>query len=165
MGSGIYKRTEKHIEINRKAHMGQKNRFAWKKGTIPWNKGMKTPQKTLDKLSIIRKGKKHSIKTRKKLADLHRGNKCLFWKGGLTQKNSLIRQSLEYRLWRESVFARDNYTCLWCGQRGGVLHPDHIKPFSLFPELRFAIDNGRTLCKECHKKTDTYGWKLINKKQ
>lgn len=84
------------------------------------------------------------------------------WKGGITPINHLIRTSREYKLWRTAVFQRDKYTCVWCGIKGGngetvVLNADHIKPFYLYPELRFAIDNGRTLCIDCHKTTDTYG--------
>jgi len=62
---------------------------------------------------------------------------------------------------------RDNFTCIWCGIRNeeGLgfsvkLNADHIKPFALFPDLRFELSNGRTLCEDCHKKTDTYGLKV-----
>jgi 5-methylcytosine-specific restriction endonuclease McrA len=78
------------------------------------------------------------------------------WKGGITPLNHKIRTSSLYKKWRQSVFIRDRFTCVWCGQIGGELNADHIKPFSLFPDHRFDIDNGRTLCVPCHKKTDSY---------
>ena len=73
-------------------------------------------------------------------------------KGGISPKNKRIRNSIEMRLWREAVFARDGWTCQECGQWGGYLNAHHIKPFSKFPELRTAIENGITLCKNCHIK-------------
>ena len=64
------------------------------------------------------------------------------WRGGLTIQNELERHCLEYRLWREAVFKRDNFTCTGCDdKRGGNLNADHIKPWALYPELRYAIDN------------------------
>lgn len=78
------------------------------------------------------------------------------WKGGVTSINQKIRASEEYKTWRKDVFKRDKFTCVWCGQVGGVLHADHIKPFSLYPEFRTTLSNGRTLCLACHKKTDSY---------
>ena len=110
-------------------------------------------------------GKKHSLETRKKQSEALKGKKSYLWKGGVTPINEIIRKSVEYKLWRESVFKRDNYACIWCGARSSkgmkvYLQADHIKPFSLFPELRFAIDNGRTLCESCHKTTDTYAGKM-----
>lgn len=143
------------------------------KGQVAWNKGISPSKESRDKMSNAQFGKHLSLKTRrkigeanrgrhlseetrKKLSDRQRGEKSHMWKGGITPINRSIRNSLEYKLWRESVFARDNWTCIWCKERGGKLNADHIKPFSLYPELRFAIDNGRTLCVDCHKKTDTY---------
>lgn len=111
------------------------------------------------------KGKKMSLEYRKKLSISKSGKKHWNWQGGITDINKSIRTSFEYKLWREAVFERDNYTCIWCGVRSGMnskvtINADHIKPFSLYPELRFAIDNGRTLCHDCHRKTDTFGGKI-----
>jgi len=84
------------------------------------------------------------------------GEKNNNWKGGITPANEKIRKSVQYKIWQFAVFSRDNWTCVFCGKRGGDLDADHIKMFAFHPELRFAIDNGRTLCKECHRKTPTY---------
>ncbi len=77
------------------------------------------------------------------------------FKGGITPENHKIRSSIEIRLWREAVFARDAWTCQKCGsmsEKGKAiyLHSHHIKNFAEYPELRFAIDNGITFCKKCH---------------
>ena len=107
------------------------------------------------------KRKPLSEETKRKISKAHTGEKSRFWRGGITPINKKIRASFESKLWRKSVFERDKYTCIWCGQIGGNLEADHIKPFALFPELRFAIDNGRTLCHECHITTDDWGFKII----
>ena len=72
------------------------------------------------------------------------------------------RPQFENRTWIKNIFERDNYTCQHCGVRGGKLQADHIKPYVLCSEEeKWSLDNGRTLCISCHKKTDTYGMKLI----
>lgn len=65
--------------------------------------------------------------------------------------------SVEYKIWRDSVFMRDDFTCQHCGARGVELHADHIKPWAQYPELRYETDNGQTLCVPCHRKTPTWG--------
>lgn len=85
------------------------------------------------------------------------------WKGGHSRNkyggNICAR-------WRKSVFERDDYRCVQCRARCGegkkvILQADHIKPWSLYPDLRFDINNGRTLCVSCHRRTPTYGNKSI----
>lgn len=121
------------------------------------------------------KGKKHSSETKLKmrLAALGRiispehikkisGANNWNWKGGISPENKKIRMSVEFKNWRMSVFRRDEYKCIQCGYsskgtRPSDIHADHIKPFAKYPELRFSMENGRTLCVPCHKKTDTWG--------
>ncbi len=112
------------------------NKTSFAKGFTPWNKGKKCPAIS--------------------------GERSSNWKGGVTPILKRIRNGSEYKLWRDSIFKRDNFSCKECGKIGGELNAHHIKPFAWFPELRFAIDNGVTLCIKCHKKTPTWGSKARN---
>lgn len=138
------------------------------KGNIPWNSGTKGKikansgsfKKGMKSLRGML-GKKHKEESNIKRSLSIGGEKHYNWKGGISSINLKIRHSREYKKWRESVFKRDDYTCVFCKKRGSKINADHIKPFALYPELRLDINNGRTLCEPCHKKTPTYG----NRKQ
>mgnify|MGYP001586935362 CR=1 FL=1 len=105
----------------------------------------------------------HSPATRQKMVAAHRasprrGPENPNWRGGCGRTERKIAMATrEYREWRVSVFARDNHTCTFCHRRGGELHADHIKPWALYPEIRYSEDNGRTLCVPCHRSTPTWG--------
>lgn len=111
--------------------------------------GLSMPQFTFEHINNLR------------LARL--GEKNAAWKGGITPLNKKIRNSKEYDDWRIKVFKRDNYTCVECGSRGVTLNADHIKPFAYYPDLRLVIENGRTLCVPCHRKTDTFAGRGFKK--
>ncbi len=106
------------------------------------------------------KGKKWSQESREKFSLLFRDNNGHNWQGGIEQVNRKERGRIEFRLWREGIYSRDNWTCQKCRVRGYKLHPHHIRNFSQYPELRFVIDNGITFCKGCHLEFHKiYGWK------
>lgn len=102
-------------------------------------------------------GKKQSMETRLKKSKYM---KCIKnnpnWKDGKSHLKKTIRNQImltfDYKLWREEVFKRDNWTCQKCGLRGKRLEAHHIKSWDKFPKLRFYINNGLTLCKRCHIK-------------
>jgi hypothetical protein len=138
--------------------------------------GNKNPAKRLDVREKIsnalkghtppNKGKKMSDGQRKNISDRMSGANSHRWKGGITSLQMQIRNTAEFSLWRKSVYVRDNFSCQKCGCSGGNLNAHHIYNFADYPELRFAINNGITLCKICHKNFHKkYGKKNNTKEQ
>lgn len=130
----------------------------------PSQKGRKWTHEQRERHKVIMSRVPNSMKnpeTVKKFLETKKKNFDI--RGRKTVGRLLIKRSKVYREWRKAVFERDNYTCIDCKKRGGELEAHHIKTFSGFPELRFELSNGSTLCKECHRKTDTYGRYLRKK--
>lgn len=133
---------------------------------------------TKKRLSDVKKGKPKSEETKKKLSlalkgrrAIHReGANCNWWKGGYSSVISLIRKCFKYRQWVSDIFMRDDYVCQNCGVKGGILNAHHIKSFSLIVrennidtvekaiecEELWNLNNGQTLCIDCHRKTDNF---------
>ena len=73
------------------------------------------------------------------------------WQGGKSKIGQKLRNTLEYKIWQKAVYQKNNYICQKCKLTGKKLHAHHVQNFAQFPELRLAIDNGITLCIDCHK--------------
>ncbi len=126
------------------------------KPTKKWNKGLKKEDhealmRIAKRTKEIKAGVKLSLSHRLKISEAHK--KIINWnyKNGAEPENKRIRKSLKYKLWREAVYSRDNYTCQKCKAYGGNLHPHHILNFSEHIRLRFDTKNGVTLCSCCHR--------------
>lgn len=143
-------------------------------------KGQHQPKHTREhnlKISLSGKGKKKpgtSLYLRNKKWWIKENNPS--WKGGISligkKLDKQIRKCFLYRQWRSDIFMRDSYTCVLCGARSGngmavYLQADHYpKMFSVILkeykiktieealncEELWNINNGRTLCINCHKK-------------
>lgn len=93
-----------------------------------------------------------AVRTAKRKAKYHTDEWYKEW--------TATRNSAEVHEWRQNILARDDFTCQICRKRGVKLHVDHIKSFYVYPDLRFDLSNGRTLCIWCHRATPTYGARL-----
>jgi len=134
------------------ARKGSPNKNVFKKGDGSWNKGL-----NISGMS----GKKMTQEHKHKIGEANSGEKSYLWKGGITSENYRARRSAKYNDWRKFVFERDNYTCQDCGSKSikgnrVMLNAHHIKPFSEYTELRTEVDNGQTLCEECHRKVHSF---------
>lgn len=136
-----------------------------KKGGIPWNKGLKG-------VKIGPKGKKWTDERRSQWSEsrkqAYRSGQIVPWNkkyfNGEVSPITIIRHSREYKEFRKRMFQRDNFTCKFCGKRGGHIELDHILPTCLYLHLIMDENNVRTLCISCHRKTETFGLNQYTKK-
>lgn len=152
---------KRHSEETKKL-IGEKSREVW---SNPEYRKRMSDFKKLHPLNywLGKKRPSPSLETRRRMSEAQKrignkppvryGEKNNKWKGGIS-KNCPYKhyRNKEYIYWRKQVFERDNYTCQLCGIRGGViLHPHHLKSYTRFPEFRYDVNNGKTLCIDCHR--------------
>lgn len=136
--------------------------------------GKHQSEKTREKISQVHKGKHKTEEHKRKISEALRG-KGSNWRGGVSSLKRKIISSYKYRQWRSDVFTRDSHFCLECGRRE-ELEAHHIVPFSIILrkykiktiqeafgcEELWNINNGKSLCRDCHKLTENYGNKINN---
>jgi len=117
----------------------------------PSRKGVANSKEAKNKISFALKGKKKSPEHVEKVrqALIARADRL-----GRKVQREKHNANWQYKYWRNEVFKRDDFTCWICGEKGGTLNAHHLFSWAKYPELRYHIPNGLTLCEDCHK---TYG--------
>ena len=138
-------------KIHRPVHQQGPNHYNWKGGKIERH----CPG--CNRTFYV--GRNHVADTRKfcslKCRGVHySGERCHLWKGGISDERSKAKATVEYANWRKAVYARDHYKCIACLHHFRQLHAHHLKKYADYPELRFVVDNGVTLCRVCHGKVN-----------
>ena len=145
-------------------------------GNVPWNKGKPNP-----KVSVALKGHKVSAATRLKMSLARRQNPTRYWSGRtrpldtrrkLGRKRDqhwhwqpdrskllarrLVENPHRYMEWSKNVKNRDNWRCRIADQDcNGPLEAHHILPWRAYPNSRYSLDNGITLCRFHHPRKHT----------
>lgn len=164
----LTKKTKEKISL---AHRGKHHTQETKEKIGMAHRGKKHTAEHVEKQRLTIMGEKHPFwgKKRPHHAEMITGSRNPNWKGGISQNYRTKYYSSRYKEWRRRVFERDKYICQNCGVRGGLgytvyLTAHHIKSFAKYPELRFEVSNGNTLCENCHCKVDKYRARYMKNK-
>ena len=134
-----------HIPWNKGFSIRLNPKGEFKKGIIPWNKGKKSTY-SLIHLGQFKKGYSPFNKGMK-LPNIS-GENHHNWQGGYSKSQ---HKGVEYDVWRMAVYTRDDFKCKIANEDcEGKIEAHHILGFTKFPELRYELKNGITLCHAHH---------------
>ena len=128
-------------------------------GKPAWNKGLSWSKEAKQKMSLSQKqnyknGRESPfVKIWKENPDFMKGKNSPNWIENRTKiKHLEVRNNPEYKQWRIKILNKDNYRCMICGEiKKGEMIADHVFSFTKYSRLRYEIENGQTLCRECHQ--------------
>lgn len=125
----------------------------FQKGNKIWL-GKKHSQTTIEKLKLAKLNNPVSFWLGKKRPNLHRKGKnnpnYIFDRTKLAKSNEK-RNDTAHHEWSKQVKHRDNWKCRIINENcKGRLEAHHILNWRDFPELRYEINNGITLCHAHH---------------
>ena len=162
-----WKHTE---ETKRKISEAKRGKPNW------WMRGKHRSEATKEKLRRINQGRHLSEETKEKIRAAHLARKKRLGYINSVEVREKIRQShlkrwdiigrkpkrprherSKYINWRRKRFEYDNYTCWICGEKGKKLEAHHLWRWSKYPKLRYKLNNGVTLCRECHRIYTKFG--------
>jgi len=149
------------INVGNKNHLGFKHSEEARRkisennmGKKAWNKGMPWSEEIKKRISETNKAK--GIEPKVKWVGV--GKEHWNWKEDRTQlkrfnDTAKDRRSYAYIEWRKRVYSRDEWKCKISNRDcHGRIEAHHILGYTAYPELRYDINNGITLCKWHHPK-------------
>lgn len=106
----------------------------------------------------------HKEKIRNNMIGSRLGCAHPMWKGGISKIRNRLYNNNKYKIWRNLIYKRDDYTCQMCHKKGLKINSHHIIKFSKIVDdynlikyedyldcvFLWDIDNGITLCESCH---------------
>ena len=175
-GREFSEETKKKMSITAKKNgngfkKGHKFSKETKKRMSKAQKGRKPTPYQLERAIKVNTGNKYALgikrsnEFRRKVSKAMSGKKSHLWKHGKSKQWKKRYKDVEYKIWREKVFKRDDFICQKCfRKRGQYITAHHIKSWANYPKLRYKLNNGMTLCEKCHSETDNYKGRNKSKK-
>ncbi len=151
-------------------HCNPENEGRFKKGHVPKNKGRPVPEEQKERQrETLKQTLKETPLTMESRIKISCGSRGIAVEDfdGFVMDSDPRKNSEESRLhseWRRQIFERDNYSCQLCGIKSGnghrvILNAHHIKHWKDYPEVRRELENGITLCRECHCYVHSKGYR------